>query len=117
MDPDSGVAASFLSLTPAQEDAIQEALLSALEDETRGQVLRRCALVVDGGNESREALTNELARLGHQAVSATTPLDAMLRLQDPHAHFDIVFVDLDSAKLRGADLLGSSPIITRPFAA
>jgi CheY-like chemotaxis protein len=105
MDPHGGIAAAFRNLNASQEDAIQEALLSALEEERRGQILPRCALVVDGEDPSRDLLSNELARLGHQVVSAATPLDAIVRLQDPDAHFDIVFVDLDSSNLRGTDLL------------
>jgi CheY-like chemotaxis protein len=105
MSSDAGVAAAFRNLTASQEDAIREALVSALEEENRGRAAPRCALVVDGGDPSREALSSELARLGHQAVSAATHLGAILRLEDPDANFDIVFVDLDSAKMRGADLL------------
>jgi CheY-like chemotaxis protein len=103
---DSVVAIAFRRLTVTDEDAIQQALLEALESERKRAGVPACsALVVDGSAPVRQQLIRDLASLGHHAVAAATPLEATMRLADPSARFDVVLVDLGSAAVDGLALL------------
>jgi CheY-like chemotaxis protein len=98
------VGIAFAALTVAEEDAIQQAILDALEAEVSGRRAQR-ALVVDDSVHVRQSLMHDLVSLGHSAIAAATPLEAMMRLEDPQAEFDIVLVDLCSKTVDGLALL------------
>jgi CheY-like chemotaxis protein len=95
---------AFAALTVAQEDALQQASLDALEAEVSGKRAQR-ALVVDDSAHVRQSLMRDLVSLGHSAIAAATPLEAMMRLEDPLAEFDVVLVDLCSKTFDGLALL------------
>jgi CheY-like chemotaxis protein len=102
---DSVVAIAFRGIAVTDEDAIQQALLEALESEKRAGVPACRALVVDGSAQVRQLLLRDLASLGHHAIAASTPLEATMRLADPAAEFDIVLADLGSSAVDGLALL------------
>jgi CheY-like chemotaxis protein len=95
---------AFVGLTVIEEDAIQEAILSGLEAEHSGRRPLR-ALVVDASVQVQKSLGRDLTSLGHNAIAAATPLEAMTRLQDPQAEFDVVLVDLCSGAVDGLEFL------------
>lgn len=103
---DAVVAVSFRGMAVGDEDAIQQALLEALEAESKRVGAPACsALVVDGSSQARQTLMRDLCNLGHHAIAAATPLEATMRMADPSARFDIVLVDLGSAAFDGLAVL------------
>ncbi|HEX9294705.1 MAG TPA: response regulator [Polyangiaceae bacterium] len=100
------LAVAFRSLSPADEDAIHQAVLSALEAQNRGECPSRVVLVIDDSEIICETLRRDLSTLGHEVVCARTPTEANTRIHDPYAHFDIAIVDLFVGELDGVELLG-----------
>ena len=99
------VGVAFVGLSVEDEDVIQQTILEALEANARGARPRCRALVVDGSLQARQQLQRDLTQLGHGVISAATPLEAMMRLEDPMANFDVVLVDLRFASIDGLALL------------
>lgn len=92
-------AITFGDVPAAVEDTIQQAVLRTLEN-VRGKQQCATVLVLDTSLESRLALERELQSLGHEAVSASTPLEAMSRLYSGQPRIETVIVD---ARLGHAD--------------
>src|SRR6266542_2582138 len=100
------LAVAFRSLNPADEDAIQQAVLTALEAQNRGECPSRMVLVIDDSEIICETLRRDLSTLGHEVICARTSTEASARIQDPYAHFDIAIVDLFVGDIDGVELLG-----------
>jgi CheY-like chemotaxis protein len=92
-------ALSFPRISADAEDAIQDAVLAALE-ETRGASV----LIVDDSTEICSALRMQLRRLGHRAFAVGTPLEAVHFLQQPN-NIAVALVDLVLGTSNGLDVL------------
>jgi CheY-like chemotaxis protein len=102
---DQRVGVVFSHLRAEDEDAIQGAVLDALEAYQGREAQSRHVLVASQSRQVCDTLERELRVLGHQVVSATTLLEAITRVQDPFAHFDVALVDLDLTGEGGRDLV------------
>lgn len=93
-------AVTFVELEPEQEDAIQEAIVAALERE-RARLLAT-VLVISADDDSRIALEHDLGLLGVQAVAVATPLEALGCLERPGTRIATVVVDVSPGPGAGA---------------
>jgi CheY-like chemotaxis protein len=96
-------AVSFVALHAEQEDAIQEAIVAALERE-RARLLAT-VLVISPDDLSRGALEEDLQALGVAAVTVSTPLEALAWLERPGARIATVVVDVSPGAAQGLDVL------------
>jgi CheY-like chemotaxis protein len=96
-------AVTFIGLHAEQEDAIQEAIVAALERE-RARLLAT-VLVISADDLSRGALEEDLHALGVEAVTVSTPLEALAWLERPGACIATVVVDVSPGAAQGLDVL------------
>jgi CheY-like chemotaxis protein len=96
-------AVSFMGLTAEEEDAIQEAIVAALERE-RARLLAT-VLVISADDLSRGALEHDLHAIGVQAVAVATPLEALAWLERPGACIATIVVDVSPGAAQGLDVL------------
>jgi CheY-like chemotaxis protein len=92
-------ALSFTRISADAEDAIQDAVLAALEETAGASVL-----IVDDSTEICSALRMQLRRLGHRAFAVGTPLEAVHFLQQPNS-ISVALVDLVLGTSNGLDVL------------
>lgn len=96
-------AVRFVDLTATQEDAIQEMIVAALERERARQAAT--VLVVSPDDNSRDALEHDLHTLGVEAVTVSTPLEALTWLERPNGRIATVVVEVSPAATQGLDVL------------
>lgn len=98
-DGEARTAVVFVDLAPEEEDAIHEAIVVALARNAA------TVLVIDREGPSRDALERDLRSLGHQAVSVTTPLEAISWLDRPDGRIATVLVDVSDGAAQGLEVL------------
>ena len=96
-------AVTFVDLTAEQEDLIQEAIVAALERERAR--LGATVLVISADDGSRATLEHDLRALGREAVSVSTPLEALAWLERPGTCIETVVVDVSPGATQGLDVL------------
>jgi CheY-like chemotaxis protein len=99
------IAVAFRDMKAGDEDAIQQAVLAALEAYRRGECPARHVLVVDDSEVICDALHRDLTGLGHHVVCAWTSEQATARIRDPYVRFDIAVIDLSVGPVEGLELL------------
>ena len=92
-------AVAFSRLSMDDEDELQAAVVSALEDARRAH-----ALIVDDSAESCLALQRDLERLGHSSFALSAPLDAVRFLHEPNG-LAVALVDVALNARDGRDVL------------
>jgi CheY-like chemotaxis protein len=96
-------AVNFVDVSAEQEDTIQDALIASLERERAR--LAATVLVISPDDISCGALEHDLRALGHEAVSVSTPLEALAWLERPGARIATVVVDVSPGASQGLDVL------------
>ena len=95
----AGFAIDFLGLAAEEVDRLQSAVDAFLE-----RVRSASILVVDDSREVGQALSLELAHLGHSAHAVQTPLEAVCLLEERN-QVTVAIVDLLLGSEHGLDLL------------
>jgi CheY-like chemotaxis protein len=96
-------AVEFLEVSAEDEDRIHQGIVAELE---RAHARRYATvLVVDPGDEVREALERELREMGREVVAVATPLEAVGWLTLPGTAFDTALVNLSTGAGSGVDVL------------
>jgi len=107
-------AAVFRSVPAPVEDTLQRLVTRHLENQRESP---SPVFVLDDSHEMCVALGRDLLTLGRQAVTATTPLDAITRLHAGQVSMDTVIVDARFGQADGIDFLSfladDQPLVRR----
>ncbi len=92
---------SFVKVSPKMAESIRHVMLSFLETKE----LPHCVLIADSNKDSRRALESELLAFGRRAVFAVDTMEVVVKLREPFARFEAVFVDLGIGPTGGLKVL------------
>jgi len=98
------LAVVFQHLPPTAEDAIQDAVVAALEMAERRE--RAAILVVEDSGELSRRIADDLHTLGMRVFVAPTALDAIRLLDEPRLDIGAVAIDAELGDCGAMELLG-----------